>query len=354
MLKNGTPASPATARARSVLPVPGGPDEQHAARDARAEGVELLGELEELDDLLELRLGLVDARDVGERHDRLVAEEHPRAALAEAQRLVVRALGLAHHEEDEAADDDQRQQARQHQPDPRVVRGRASARSSAGSVWLPRVGRRGHVLLRPCGDRVRDDDGVGRAPSVVVTRVSVSPSWTTFSTLPSSTSAMNVRVARRWRTGVDDVHPRVEQRDRARHEDEHHDPVAQELRVQPERLRVRRAASPGLGSPASIPPGCRSAVGRPHHPYPSRIRDHASARMTAVAIEAAVQVSSPCHRVRSPFGRWSGARAVVRGHSRGADMTTPGRRARAWEASAGSGGRIRTTDQGLMSPLLYH
>ena len=34
--KNGTLASPATARASSVLPVPGAPDEQHAARDARA------------------------------------------------------------------------------------------------------------------------------------------------------------------------------------------------------------------------------------------------------------------------------------------------------------------------------
>ena len=83
MLKNGTPASPATARAISVLPVPGGPDEEHAARDARAERVELLGELQELDDFLELGLGLVDAGDVGERHDGLVAEEHPGAALAE-------------------------------------------------------------------------------------------------------------------------------------------------------------------------------------------------------------------------------------------------------------------------------
>ena len=44
--------------------------EQHAARDARAERVELLGVLQELDDLLELRLGLVDARDVRERDDR--------------------------------------------------------------------------------------------------------------------------------------------------------------------------------------------------------------------------------------------------------------------------------------------
>ena len=37
-------------------------DEQHAARDARAERVELLGELQELDDFLELGLGLVDTR----------------------------------------------------------------------------------------------------------------------------------------------------------------------------------------------------------------------------------------------------------------------------------------------------
>ena len=88
-------------------------DEQHAARNPRAERVELLGVLEELDDFLELGLGLVDAGDVLERHDRLVAEEHARAALAERERLVIGALGLSHHEEDEAADQDHRQQARQ-------------------------------------------------------------------------------------------------------------------------------------------------------------------------------------------------------------------------------------------------
>src|SRR3954468_19861542 len=52
-------------------------DEQHAARDARAERVELLGKLQELDDFLELGLGLVDARDISERDHGLVAEEHP-------------------------------------------------------------------------------------------------------------------------------------------------------------------------------------------------------------------------------------------------------------------------------------
>ena len=43
--------------------------EQHAPRDPGAEGVELLGILQELDDFLELGLGLVHAGHVGERDD---------------------------------------------------------------------------------------------------------------------------------------------------------------------------------------------------------------------------------------------------------------------------------------------
>ena len=89
------------------------PDEQHAARDARPEGVELLGVLQELDDLLELRLGLVHAGHVGEGDDRLVAQEHAGAALAEAHRLVVGALRLAEHEEEDGADDDDGQGGRE-------------------------------------------------------------------------------------------------------------------------------------------------------------------------------------------------------------------------------------------------
>ena len=66
MLKKGTPASPAIARASSVLPVPGGPIIEHALRDAAAELLELLRILEEGDDLFDLVLGLVDASDIGE------------------------------------------------------------------------------------------------------------------------------------------------------------------------------------------------------------------------------------------------------------------------------------------------
>ena len=76
--KKGTPASPATALLRRVLPVPGGPTSRHALGDARAEGHELLGVLQELDDLGQLLFGLLDPGDVGERDGRLVAGDQAR------------------------------------------------------------------------------------------------------------------------------------------------------------------------------------------------------------------------------------------------------------------------------------
>ena len=77
MEKNGTLASPATARASSVLPVPGRAREQHAARDPAAELAVAVRVLEEVDDLGQLGLGLVDAGHVVER-DR--ASRRPRRA----------------------------------------------------------------------------------------------------------------------------------------------------------------------------------------------------------------------------------------------------------------------------------
>ena len=189
MLKNGTPASPATARAISVLPVPGGPTRQHAARDPRAERVELLGVLQELDDFLELGLGLVDAGDVGERHDGLVAEEHPGPALAEAEGLVIRALGLSHHEEDEPADDQDRQEAGDDQAEPAVV-GRRLGGRSAGTRHLA-LGRGGCWMSGSASaEEAGHDDRVLAPPSVGVT-VSFEPSWVTSSTLPAWTSSRN-------------------------------------------------------------------------------------------------------------------------------------------------------------------
>ena len=64
--KNGTSASPATARASSVLPVPGGPTIS-TPRGATAPAARVaLRVLQEVDDLVDLALGALVAGDVGE------------------------------------------------------------------------------------------------------------------------------------------------------------------------------------------------------------------------------------------------------------------------------------------------
>ena len=65
--KNGTPASPATALRQQRLAGSRRADQQDAARHARAQPAVFFRVLEEIDDLLQLRLGLVDAGDVVER-----------------------------------------------------------------------------------------------------------------------------------------------------------------------------------------------------------------------------------------------------------------------------------------------
>ena len=73
-------------------------DEQRAARDAPAEPLELLRIAQELDDLLEIGLGLVDTRDVLERHTALPLGEQLGPALAEAHGAPGARLHLAHEE----------------------------------------------------------------------------------------------------------------------------------------------------------------------------------------------------------------------------------------------------------------
>ena len=65
MEKNGTFASPATALASSVLPVPGGPTSSAPLRQLRADVGILLGIVQEVDDLDEGFLRLVLTGDVG-------------------------------------------------------------------------------------------------------------------------------------------------------------------------------------------------------------------------------------------------------------------------------------------------
>src|SRR6059058_5586126 len=65
--KKAACASPATARASTVLPVPGGPDSSTPC-GMRPPRPVLLGMAEEVDDLRQLLLRLVDPGHVGERH----------------------------------------------------------------------------------------------------------------------------------------------------------------------------------------------------------------------------------------------------------------------------------------------
>ena len=83
--KNGTLASPATARASSVLPVPGGPLSS-TPRGIRAPRRAYCSGCEEVDDLEELVLGLVDAGDVGEGHALLGVLAAARARARRARR----------------------------------------------------------------------------------------------------------------------------------------------------------------------------------------------------------------------------------------------------------------------------
>ncbi len=87
--------------AEECLAGPGRTDQEDALGDARADRRELVGVLEELDDLRQLLLGLLDAGDVGERDGRLVTGEQAGAAPSEGHRLVVAALRLPEDPEQE-------------------------------------------------------------------------------------------------------------------------------------------------------------------------------------------------------------------------------------------------------------
>ena len=109
--KNGTLASPATARASSVLPVPGGPRAARRAGSGRRAPV-ALRVLEEVDDLGELGLGLVDAGDVGEGDALVAALDAARLRAPErAERAHLPAAGAAREPDEQADEQDHRAEA---------------------------------------------------------------------------------------------------------------------------------------------------------------------------------------------------------------------------------------------------
>ena len=96
-------------------------DQQHAARDAPAEPLEFSGIAQELDDLLQVLLGLVDAGDVLEGDAAMGLGQQLGAALAEAERLAARSLHLPRQEYPHADQRDERQPRDQERHEPRHV-----------------------------------------------------------------------------------------------------------------------------------------------------------------------------------------------------------------------------------------
>ena len=114
--KNGTPASPATARASSVLPVPGGPKSSTPLGILAPMAWNCARVLEEVLDLPELLDRLVGAGDVGEGHLRLVLRLCRALALP---KLMSRPPPcMFDHEVHEHADEQQDRQVLEQQRDP--------------------------------------------------------------------------------------------------------------------------------------------------------------------------------------------------------------------------------------------
>ncbi len=90
-------------------------DKQHALRNSPAQLLKLLRIFQELNNFLQLFLGLVRSGDVLERGFLLLRGEQPRAGLAKAQCLVSARLHLPHQEQAEAHQKNQRRGVQQDQ-----------------------------------------------------------------------------------------------------------------------------------------------------------------------------------------------------------------------------------------------
>ena len=98
------------ARASKRLAGAGRSNEQHAARNAAAETLELLRIAQEFDDLLQILLGFVDAGDVFKRDAPLRLGQKLRFRLAKAHRAAAcPALHLTRHVNPDGDEEQQRQ-----------------------------------------------------------------------------------------------------------------------------------------------------------------------------------------------------------------------------------------------------
>ena len=149
-------------------------DQQHALGDAAADLLELLRVPQELDDLLQLLLGLVDAGDVVEGDPAVLLGQQARPRLAEAHRFAAARLHLA-HEEDPHPDQQQHREPR-HQDaeqgrhalvDRRCGDAHAALGQPADQLRvLGRVGAEGAAVGEMTADRVALNGDVAHPPVV--------------------------------------------------------------------------------------------------------------------------------------------------------------------------------------------
>ncbi len=95
MVKNGTLASPAMARANKRLARARRPDQKRAFRNLAAEALELVRVLEEVNDFHQVFLGLVDAGHIFKGHAALLFGKQLRLGLAKAHGLAGRPTAFA-------------------------------------------------------------------------------------------------------------------------------------------------------------------------------------------------------------------------------------------------------------------
>ena len=125
MLKKGTPASPATARASRVLPVPGAPSKQNTLGDFASELLELPGVPQKFNDFLQFGLCLVYPGHIIESYADLFFSVNLHLRLADREHSLRAASHAPHEKTPEKEKYSQRQQPGNQHSQPLVI-GRAA------------------------------------------------------------------------------------------------------------------------------------------------------------------------------------------------------------------------------------